>query len=687
MKRDVYFPVTIFTLVAAWPGATGAQPIELAETGQSRCFDAEGASIACAGTGQDGDVRAGAAWPAPRFVDNEDGTLTDGLTGLTWLADANCMATHYPEFDEDTFGGDPAGLGDGAVRWRHCLDFVDGINGDDYADCGAGASDWRMPNVNELETLTHAGVIGFDALEGEGFVNLVDAGYWTSSTHRIFWPANGWFVDLYAAAVSNTDKTDVGGCLPVRAGQTSGAVDGAYPANVARTGQTSSQEAGDDGDLRAGVAWPSPRFTDHGDGTVTDELTGLVWLREANCLATEYAEVDADGKVDWQGALDFVADVNAGAYEDCAAGRSDWRLPNRRELRSLTDHGTTTGDALPVGHPFTNVYLDSGSGYWSSTTYLPRPSWAWYWSPKYGDVSGTPKSGERTVWPVRGNVVVEPGPRAVVTPQSVDFGEVTISQTPPPQTLTISNVGGELLDLQTMRESSPVVFPLTLDGSQTACPTRFTDLEPGESCTVQVGFRPNVVQNYEATLTIESNDPVTPEIVVTLSGEGVDYPPGTPRCRIEPSSHDFGSVPINQTSPFEIFHVRDIGDAALNVTLFNDEQAGPFIYDLNQGDAPCGPLPFTVGAASSCTFGVAFAPTRVGDREGWIHVHSDDPIHPSVRVTLTGFAGPDQSQGGCSCGAAGSDRARSGFASLAVWAGLVAGFAVRRRRRPQLAAD
>ena len=56
---------------------------------------------------------------------------------------------------------------------------------------------------------------------------------------------------------------------------------GAAPAPVPRTGQTVSYRSGDDGDLQPGVAWPSPRFKDHGNGTVTDRLTGLMWSRNA----------------------------------------------------------------------------------------------------------------------------------------------------------------------------------------------------------------------------------------------------------------------------------------------------------------------------------------------------------------------------------------------------------------------
>ena len=61
------------------------------ETGQLTCYDEVGVVIACAGAGQDGDPRPGVAWPDLRSVDNGDGTVTDMLTGLVWLRNANCF--------------------------------------------------------------------------------------------------------------------------------------------------------------------------------------------------------------------------------------------------------------------------------------------------------------------------------------------------------------------------------------------------------------------------------------------------------------------------------------------------------------------------------------------------------------------------------------------------------------------
>ena len=155
-------------------------------------------------------------------------------------------------------------------------------------------------------------------------------------------------------------------------------------AQVPRTGQTTSYAAGDDGALQKGVAWPNPRFTDNNNGTITDNLTGLIWLKNANCIGTLNPVFDndgtpRDGRVIWQHALDFVAGINTGTYNcgDTSNGgfnQTDWRLPNVRELQSLVDYGTANpAPALPAGHPFINFVTEFYSIYWSSTTFDCRP--------------------------------------------------------------------------------------------------------------------------------------------------------------------------------------------------------------------------------------------------------------------------------------------------------------------------
>jgi len=80
---------------------------------------------------------------------------------------------------------------------------------------------------------------------------------------------------------------------------------------------------GQDGDKLAGVASPTPRFVDNGNGTVTDKLTGLIWLKNANCF----------GEVNWQTALNnanSLANGHCGLTDNSTAGQ--WRLPNLAEL-------------------------------------------------------------------------------------------------------------------------------------------------------------------------------------------------------------------------------------------------------------------------------------------------------------------------------------------------------------------
>ncbi|MCF7837660.1 MAG: DUF1566 domain-containing protein [Candidatus Marinimicrobia bacterium] len=165
-------------------------------------------------------------------------------------------------------------------------------------------------------------------------------------------------------------------------------IDGKVQNSVAQTGQTTSYQAGDDGDHEQGVAWPNPRYTDHGD-TVTDNLTGLMWTKNSNLPG---------GTRNWSGALEYCNNMNSGAG---TYGYTDWRLPNVCELQSLIDYGRFN-PALPSGHPFTNVGTDLS--HWSSTTDADNTSHAWYVRMYDGSVrdAGSKTSAYYYVWPVRG---------------------------------------------------------------------------------------------------------------------------------------------------------------------------------------------------------------------------------------------------------------------------------------------
>ena len=177
-----------------------------------------------------------------------------------------------------------------------------------------------------------------------------------------------------------------------------------YPASVPKTGQTILYVSGDDGDLEKGVTWPNPRFKDNLDGTITDNLTGLIWLKDANCAFFVAPE-------SWSAAL---SDSNGLSSGLCGltdgSNAGDWRLPNKKELISLTHDGyynptlpNTAGTGQwSEGDPFANV---QSSFYWSSTTdaLSIAGARAWFVNMGNGVVDGDDKTSDGLyVWPVRG---------------------------------------------------------------------------------------------------------------------------------------------------------------------------------------------------------------------------------------------------------------------------------------------
>jgi alpha-tubulin suppressor-like RCC1 family protein/chitodextrinase len=342
--------------------------IRLPRTGQTRCWNSSGSEIPCAGTGQDGDIQAGAAWPDPRFSPGtgaEADCIIDNLTGLMWPRNAN--------------------LPNGTLSWQGALDYVASINSGSGL---CGQHDWRLPNVNELESMVNADLPNSATwLSTQGFNKVQTDFYWSSSSDAVFANNVAWIVDMPSGFVIATEKYKNEYVWPVRSGQVY-----APPAPLWETGQTACFDTagnvrncsgtGEDGELRKGVAWPSPRLTVSGD-CVTDKLTGLTWARNANL---------PNGTLTWQGALNFAASLNIGSG---LCGRHDWRLPNRKELRSLIDY-SQHAPALQLNHPFINVQTDN---YWASSTFALYPYEAWTVSIWEGYLSVAIKDYSY-VWPV-----------------------------------------------------------------------------------------------------------------------------------------------------------------------------------------------------------------------------------------------------------------------------------------------
>ncbi|MBF0179912.1 MAG: DUF1566 domain-containing protein [Magnetococcales bacterium] len=317
----------------------------------------------------------GVSWSqTTRFTNNGNGTITDTLTGLTWMRNANCWGTR---------------------TWANALSRITGLNAGTQSCSGYTTgtyADWRLPNREELHSLVDFGRFNPAFPSGHPFTGLAAGRYWSSTTNAND-TADAWSVDFYYGGHIAYGKTIAQNVWPVRGGLDSA------PSAVRKTGQTTQYAAGDDGQLEKGVVWPAPRFSNNGNGTVTDNLTTLIWMRNANCW----------GSQSWSNALSRITGLNAGT-QSCSGYASgtytDWRLPNYRELFSLIDW-SLTNPALPSGYPFLNVQTCGIScSYWSGTTYAAVTSSAWvaFFGPGgLAGLTGSPgKTNTRPVWPVRG---------------------------------------------------------------------------------------------------------------------------------------------------------------------------------------------------------------------------------------------------------------------------------------------
>ncbi|MEI6206916.1 MAG: DUF1566 domain-containing protein [Desulfuromonadales bacterium] len=377
---------SLFTIASAAPS-----PAPIPQTGQTTCYDSPGAIIDCAGTGQDGELKTGVAWPSPRFTANADSTVTDNLTGLIWSKDAN-----------------PAS---GTKTWQGALDYVKSLNSGNYL----GHNDWRLPNSNELESLLNKGQASPATwLNTQGFSNVMAYAYWSSSTYYTF---SAWLVHMASGYVFYYGKTSYDYYVwPVRGGQ--------LPLGslmLPKTGQTACYDSvaaiscagtGQDGELQTGVAWPTPRFSVNANQTVTDNLTGLNWGKDANPAA---------GPKTWQEAVDYIKSLNSSNYQ----GHNDWRLPNSNELESLVNKGGAPPTNWLSTQGFSNVQEYS---YWSSTTYAYSTYNNWLVYVVGGHAGIYSKADGYYVWPVRGGQL-PPGSLTLTTAKT-GVGSGTIASSP-----------------------------------------------------------------------------------------------------------------------------------------------------------------------------------------------------------------------------------------------------------------
>jgi uncharacterized protein DUF1566 len=135
---------------------------------------------------------------------------------------------------------------------------------------------------------------------------------------------------------------------------------------------------------------PAPRFIDNNDGTVTDNLTSLIWLKDADCF----------GLHTWDDALELAGSLGngqCGLSDGSKAGQ--WRVPDRKELASLVGNQEGNLAAWLNQQGFLKVRSNI---YWTSTGSDRSTNIAWFVEMNRGGAYSGGTSYLYYIWPVRG---------------------------------------------------------------------------------------------------------------------------------------------------------------------------------------------------------------------------------------------------------------------------------------------
>lgn len=285
--------------------------------------DAQSGRDANTPTNSDADGHAGFSWTKLDASGNplaigaaSWSCVRDNVTGLMWEAKTD------------------AGTQDKGNTYTHvnAVAYVATVNA--LSPCGY--NDWRLPAPQELAAMLDTSRTVGARVDPLAFPLQQAAGYW-ASTDSVQDAAAAWFLDFSSGVDSYQNKASLAFVRLVR----------------------------------ASVAPPATRYTAHGDGSLSDHQTGLMWRVCSEGLTGATCATGAAQSYTWQAALQRVGTVNADPA-GLGLGHADWRLPNRHELGSIVDLARNPAIDTTL---FPGVQANS---HWTSTpdTRLPGNAWA-----------------------------------------------------------------------------------------------------------------------------------------------------------------------------------------------------------------------------------------------------------------------------------------------------------------------
>jgi len=435
-----------------------ASAFYLPDTGQTVCYSDKGKEkvTPCPPPGnplaQDGSYTIN----PPSYTINANGTVFDNNTWLMWQQQDDGITRTWDEAK------------------NYCENFTLG-----------GHTDWRLPAKKELASIVHYGG-SVPSINSSVFLNTKPDNYWSSTIYPSCNTSEAWYVHF-------------GGGIDFRDYCTQRRYKGGTEPEYFQGGNVNFSSKTNRSYARCVRGGPLTfgNFVDNGNGTVTDLTTSLMWQQgETNPMK-------------WGSALNYCEGLSLG-------GDSDWRLPNVRELESLTDE-TRIYPSINTRF-FPNVKSDNVCGddqtffYWTSTTNTSDADNKLVVSFERGFTTSQHKRDrDNFLRCVRGGGSLSLDDREIkVEPSALEFWYAKIGESKRLD-LTISNIGRDNLAIG-MIASPSAPFSITSDRCSGKTLSALT------SCSITVEFNPASEGAFAETITIFSNDADQPGVDVTLKG-------------------------------------------------------------------------------------------------------------------------------------------------------------------------
>ncbi len=310
-------------LALALPAAAAQESpsYPVVDTGQRHCYD-DARAIAFPREGEPlhGQDAQYATRP-PSYRDNGDGTISDLVTGLTWTEDPGDKKT-----------------------------LEEALEGASGCEVG-GHDDWRLPTIKELYSLILFTGVDPDpsAADASSLAPFIDDSVFTGFRYGDTDRGERIIDAQYASCTRYVATTMDGNETLFGVNFADGRIKG-YPVR-SRRGEGRYRVMY----VRGNTGYGKNSFVDNGDGTVTDEATGLTWMR-----------ADSERSMDWREALEYASNVEL-------AGHDDWRLPDAKELQSIVDYSRSpdTTDSAAIDPVFRATEIENEAG---------EKDYGWYWT-------------------------------------------------------------------------------------------------------------------------------------------------------------------------------------------------------------------------------------------------------------------------------------------------------------------